>query len=174
MFKEDIARYKREGSKLIHEPAIIIIFLYRLRRKMMKLPFIIKLFPSLLIEPVYFLFTILLGIHLPKSCEIGPGLIIHHFGGIILNSNTVIGKNCTLRHNVTIGNRSEIDDVPIIGDNVNIGVGAVLIGRIRIGNNVNIGANAVVLKDVPDNSTAVGVPANILYKKRSSKTNNNE
>jgi len=166
MFKADIARYKSEGSKLIYEPAIIIILLYRLRRKLMKLPFLVRLVPSLLIEPVYFLFTILFGIHLPKSCCIGPGLIIHHFGGIILNSNTVIGENCTLRHNVTIGNKSEIDDVPVIGDNVNIGVGAVLIGRIRIGNNVSIGANAVVVKDVPDNSIAIGVPATNILKKK--------
>lgn len=68
-------------------------------------------------------------------------------------------------HNVTIGNRYEINDVPIIKDNINIGVGAVIIGRIKIGNNVDIGANAVVLKDVPDNCIAVDNPAKILYKK---------
>lgn len=90
--------------------------------------------------------------------------MIFHFGRIILNSNTVIGKNCTLRH-VTIGNRYEIDDVPIIGDNVNIGTRAVIIGRIKIGNNVDIGANAIVLNDVPDNCIAVGNTAHILDKK---------
>jgi len=82
-----------------------------------------------------------------------------------LNPDTVIGKNCTLRHNVTIGNRLNDHDVPIIGDNVDIGVGAVIMGAIKIGNNVSIGANAVVLCDVPDNHIAVGVPAKIYPKK---------
>ena len=82
----------------------------------------------------------------------------------IYKSPKCFPKNCILRHNVTIGNKSEIDDVPIIGDNVNIGVGAVIIGRITVGNNVDIGANAVVLKDVPDNCIAVGNPARNILK----------
>jgi len=167
LFKEDYNRYKEELGFVLHEPSIIIVFIYRLRKylyrrnktRFLRLPFCI------LVEPLYFFFTLFFGIQLPKSSSIGPGLMIHHFGGIILNSNTVIGKNCTLRHNVTIGNKSEIDDVPVIGDNVSIGCGAVIIGRIKIGNNVTIGANAVVLKDVPDNSIAVGNPARIIPQK---------
>ena len=79
---------------------------------------------------------------------------------------TVIGKNCTLRHGVTIGNRQAVDDVPVIGDHVDIGAGAKILGKIRIGNNVSIGANAVVITDVPDNHIAVGVPARILPQKK--------
>ncbi|MNG29745.1 Serine acetyltransferase [compost metagenome] len=71
----------------------------------------------------------------------------------------MIGENCVIRQGVTIGNRKSGDDVPTIGDNVDIGAGAVIIGKIKIGDNVKIGANAVVLKDVPDNCTAVGNPA---------------
>jgi serine O-acetyltransferase len=82
-----------------------------------------------------------------------------------LNPETVIGKNCTLRHGVTIGNRQSVHDVPILGDNVEIGVGAVILGHIHVGNNVTIGANAVVLTDVPDDHIAVGVPARVILKK---------
>ncbi len=85
--------------------------------------------------------------------------MIYHTGGVVINHRAVIGKNCTLRHNVTIGARYGDKDVPVIGDNVSIGTGAVVIGEITIGNNVAIGANAVVLHDVPDNHIAVGNPA---------------
>ena len=78
-----------------------------------------------------------------------------------------IGLSCTIRKGVTIGNRYSNDNVTTIGDNVNIGTGAVIIGKISIGNNVRIGANAVVLENVPNNQIAIGVPANILpIKKR--------
>lgn len=167
-FTEDLNRYKNELGFVFHEPSIIVVFIFRLRQyiysriknRILQLPFII------LIEPLYLFFTIFMGIHLPKKCKIGSGLIIYHFGGIILNSHTIIGKNCTLRHNVTIGNKNKIDDVPIIGNNVNIGCGAVIIGKIIIGDNVNIGANAVVLHDVPDNCIAVGNPARIIKRNR--------
>jgi serine O-acetyltransferase len=111
------------------------------------------------------IFTIITGIQIPRGCKIGPGLRIYHFGCLVLNPLTVIGKNCTLRHGVTIGNRNEIDDVPVLGDNVDIGAGAKVLGRIKIGNNVSIGANAVVITDVPDDHIAVGVPARVILKK---------
>lgn len=165
-FLKDYKRYKDELGNIFYEPSIIVVFIFRLRQCFYRKKIVCVLFFPLVIflELSYLFFTLLFGIHLPKSCKIGSGLMIHHFGGIILNSNTVIGTNCTIRHNVTIGNRNEIDDVPVIGNNVNIGCGAVIIGKIKIGNNVDVGANAVVLKDVPDYHIAVGVPAKILAK----------
>lgn len=80
----------------------------------------------------------------------------------MVSASAVIGSNCTLRQNVCIGTRYSDDDAPQIGDNVEFGVGAVVLGRIHVGNNVRIGANAVVLTDIPDNSTAVGVPARLV------------
>lgn len=143
-----------------------MVFIYRLRKSINRINFMpFRLLIKILITPIYFFLTLLFGIHLPQGCEIGPGFIIYHFGGIILNSNTVIGKNCTLRHNVTVGTRHEVNDVPIIGDNVNIGVGAVIISRIKIGNNVDVGANAIVLQDLPDNCIAVGNSERILNRK---------
>ena len=99
------------------------------------------------------------GLDIPPSVAIGPGLYIPHPVGNVVMAER-IGSRLTLVSGVTIGMRTE-KGFPIIGDNVYIGAGARVLGRIRIGNNVSIGANAVVLTDVPDNSTAVGVPATV-------------
>jgi len=87
----------------------------------------------------------------------------HGLNGITISDTAKIGMNCRIYQHVTIGESHEgVPDVPAIGDNCLIGAGAVLLGRIKIGNNVKIGANAVVLNDVPDNCTAVGIPARII------------
>lgn len=107
--------------------------------------------------------------HIPGTVSIGEGTRIEHHGiGCVFHGKTVIGKNCKIFQNVTIGARwskSGIKDgVPTIGDNVQIGAGAVILGKITIGSNSSIGANAVVLSDVPDNCIAIGVPAKIIKK----------
>ncbi len=96
------------------------------------------------------------GINVPESTAIGPGFCIHTWAGVFLPHSSTIGRNFTIQH----GNL--IEDGIVIGDDVYCGVGAKLIGRIRIGNRVRIGANAVVITDVPDDSTAVGVPARVI------------
>lgn len=95
---------------------------------------------------------------IPPSATIGEGTFITYHGlGVVMHKDTVIGRNCCIRQNVTIaGGRG---GVPVIGSNVEIGAGAVLIGNIHIGDYVRIGANAVVIENIPDNCTAVGVPA---------------
>jgi serine O-acetyltransferase len=100
------------------------------------------------------------GIEFPCEVEIGRNFIIDHFGGIVISGYAKFGDNCRIRSGVVVGLRHVEDKrAPIIGDNVDIGSGAKLLGPIRVGNNVLIGANAVVMIDVPDNSIAVGVPA---------------
>lgn len=102
-------------------------------------------------------------IHIPYQAKIGGGLIIPHPKCIIIHSNTIIGRNATIQQGVSIaGNvfkREKGRISPIIGDNVLIGAGAKILGPIKIGDNSIIGANAVVIKDIPKNSVAVGVPA---------------
>lgn len=106
---------------------------------------------------------IITGISLPASARIGKGFYIGHFGGIIVHSDAEIGENCSIGTGVIIGTRGVGNvGVPTIGNNVYIGTGAKILGKIRIGDNVKIGANAVVVTDIPDNATAVGVPARIL------------
>lgn len=102
------------------------------------------------------------GISLPKQASIGPGLRIWHFGGIFIHPDATLGANCTLRQGVTIGNRSEGGPAPVIGDDVEFGAYAQVLGGIRIGNGCRIGAMSVVLVDMPDGSTAVGIPARII------------
>jgi len=99
------------------------------------------------------------GLDIPASVPIGPRLYIPHPVGTVVTAKR-IGSGCTLVSGVTIGMRNE-PTFPVLGDNVYVGAGARLLGGIAIGNNVQIGANAVVIKDVPDNSIAIGVPAQI-------------
>ncbi|CCE02113.1 serine acetyltransferase [Bradyrhizobium sp. STM 3809] len=118
-----------------------------------------KLF-SALYKISFKMIQILTGIELPCEAEVGRNFVIDHFGGIIVSGYARIGDHCRIRNGVTIGLRRVEEKVaPIIGDNVDIGAGAKLLGPIRIGNNVIVGANAVVISDVPDDSIAVGVPA---------------
>lgn len=109
------------------------------------------------------------GIDIPPTTNIGSGLYIGHFGGIIINGSCTIGKNLNISQGVTIGksNRGKRKGVPIIGDNVYIGPGAKLIGGIKIGDNVAIGANCVVINDVPCDAVVVGIPGKIISYKGS-------
>lgn len=167
MFRKDLLRFRDiNGNIDWSEPSIFIIFIYRLGKSIEKIKFYpLRKLLKLIHLPFFIFSSLLIGIHIPRSCEIGPGLRIYHFGCIILNPLTKIGSNCTLRHGVTIGNRKSEDDVPVLGDNVNIGAGAKILGKISIGDNVSIGANAVVLSDVPNNHIAVGIPAKVFLKK---------
>ena len=96
------------------------------------------------------------------SRSIGPGFCPVHSYSTIVNGATRIGQNCTILQNVTIGIGK--GGVPTIGNNVNIGAGAIILGGITIGNNVRIGAGAIVVEDVPDNCTVICEKARIIYK----------
>lgn len=129
--------------------------------------------PGFLRVPLSFLYKILklssqilTGIDLPCEVVIGRHFKIEHFGGLIVSGDTVFGDDVLIRNNVTIGlRRTGVRGAPTFGNRVDIGAGAVILGPIRIGDDVSIGANAVVIKDVPPNSIAVGVPAVIRLKK---------
>ena len=97
------------------------------------------------------------------KAQIGPGLTIAHYGYIIVTSNTQLGSNCGLKPGVVFGKKlTESTDGALVGDNVEFGVGAKVIGDVRIGSNVIVGANAVITKNVPDNCVVAGVPAKIV------------
>jgi putative colanic acid biosynthesis acetyltransferase WcaB len=105
-----------------------------------------------------------LGIELNHKAIIGPGLKLFHGTALVVHEKAVIGKHCTLRHCTTIGNRIAGDDVPVIGDEVDIGCNSVVLGRITIGDRAKIGAGSVVVHDVAPDQTVAGNPARPIKK----------
>lgn len=141
----------------ISSPGMHAVAVYRFGQWLCEQPMVLRL-P---LEPFYrlgsFMVQVLWGIELPRGARIGPGLYIGHFGGIVVSRHAVVGRNCNLSQQITIGvgGKNGNGGVPIIGDDVYIAPGARIFGKIRVGNNVAIGANAVVYKDVPDNAIVV-------------------
>jgi serine O-acetyltransferase len=115
---------------------------------------------SLVYKILFKFVQIITGVELPCEAIVGRNFVIDHFGGIIISGYARFGDNCRIRNGVVVGLR-RVDEpcAPIIGNNVDIGAGAKLLGPIKVGDNSIIGANAVVLEDVPENSIAIGVPA---------------
>ena len=123
-------------------------------------PILLRKFFSLVYKAIYKIVQIITGIEFPCEVEIGKNFVIDHFGGIVVSGYARFGDNCRIRNGVVVGLKNINEPcAPCIGNNVDIGAGAKILGNIKIGNNVVIGANAVVITDVPDNSIAVGVPA---------------
>lgn len=99
-----------------------------------------------------------------RGADFGPGFVLVHSNGVVINTSVRGGSNVFLEHQVTIG--AERQQSPVLGDNVFVGAGAKIIGAVRIGSDVRIGANAVVIADVPSGATAVGVPARNIERRR--------
>lgn len=106
------------------------------------------------------------GIEIHPGAKIGKGLMIDHGMGVVIGETAEIGDNCTIYQGVTLGGTGK--DIgkrhPTLGNNVMVGAGAKVLGPFRIGDNTKIAANAVVLEEIPDNCTAVGIPAKIVRK----------
>jgi serine O-acetyltransferase len=157
--KEDLKAYKGDWSSQGFWVMVVYRFgrwRYTIKSGLLRKPF------SLLYKIFYKFIQVITGIELPCEVTVGKNFRIDHFGGIIISGFASFGDNCLIRDGVTVGLRRVDDPVaPQIGNNVDIGTGAKVLGGITIGDNVVIGANAVVLEDVPSNSIAVGVPARI-------------
>lgn len=129
---------------------------YTIRWRWARIPFS---FLYKLIKPMS---EILTGIELPCEVTLGSRFRIDHFGGIVISGDAVFGDDCVIRNGVTVGLKNTGQrGAPTLGNRVDIGAGAKILGPIKIGDDVLIGANAVVITDVPSNSIAVGVPARI-------------
>jgi serine O-acetyltransferase len=162
MLKYDIRRtYEHLGGNTVQRvlgcaraPGLLAVAVYRFGRWLSTQPLPVRV----LLKPFFAVFSHRIraawGIELDLGAVIGNGLLIFHYGGIFVGSQVIIGDNCSISHDVTIGlaGRGARRGAPTIGNNVYIAPGAKVSGRIKVGNNVKIGANAVVEKDVPDNT----------------------
>lgn len=166
MIKKDLLRYYTiaRGNRLkkiisvYRCPGAHAIAVFRFGSWLKRRNALIRIF----LEPLYFFMFHWIrskwGIDLNRSANIGEGLYIGHFGGIEVSGKIRIGRNVSISQKTTIGGRAgsgENRGIPTIGDDVYIGPGAVIYGKITIGNNVKIGPNAVVYKDIPDNAVVV-------------------
>jgi len=104
------------------------------------------------------------GVEIHPGAKIGKGLFIDHGSGVVIGETTEIGDNCTIYQGVTLGGTGKDTGKrhPTLGNNVMVGSGARVLGPFKVGDNVKIAANAVVLEAIPDNCTAVGVPARVV------------
>jgi serine O-acetyltransferase len=169
-FAADIARYRAKGDsgkELWLNPAVWAIGCYRLANWLNTSP------PTAIIriplKLVSFVATkwceIFIEMHLDPCATIGGGLYIAHIGGVHINPQAVLGKNCDVAHRVTIGaSAMGRKGAPVLGDEVYIGTGATLVGKIKIGNGAKIAANTLVMTNVPDGATVMGVPGRIIMR----------
>ena len=105
------------------------------------------------------------GIEIGKNVELGSGVYFIHTLGIIIGGNAKIGDRVRFLGNNHVGNAKGDGDYPVIEDDVLVGAGARILGKVRIGKGAIIGANAVVLSDIPAGATAVGAPARAITKR---------
>lgn len=164
---KDLARYPKHWGGIIYALLRNDGFRYTFWLRACKFSYQTLGLRFLLFPFTYFMYrhyTYKFGCQIPFMTEIGEGFFMSHLIGTVVNREAVIGRNVNLSHHVTIGqtNRGQKKGVPLIGDGVYIGTGAVVLGHIRVGHNVAIGANAVVIDDVPDNAVVVGNPAKVV------------
>lgn len=166
--REDWRTYDRKLSC----PGLWVMAVYRFGRWRygIRWPWLRKGF-SLVYKILFAFVQAASGTELPCETKVGRRLRIDHSYGIVISGDVCLGDDVVLRNGVTIGlRRTGVRGSPVIGNRVDIGAGAKVLGTIRIGDDVSIGANAVVLTDVPDNAIAVGVPARISLKRPETKT----
>ncbi len=148
----------------LKEQSIWAIFVYRYGRRVDALP---PGFGKRIRTKFYWLMFRLVetwtGISLPKEAVIGGGLRIFHFGCIFVHPGSRIGKNCTLRHGVTIGNKTEGGAAPVLEDEVELGAYAQVLGGVVLHRGCRVGAMSVVVHDVETGVTVAGAPARPLH-----------
>lgn len=161
--REDWQTHNRQWSR--HGFWVLLVYRfgrwrYTISSRPLRVPF------SFTYKVLKFISEMLLGMELPCEAIIGRRFVIEHIGGIVVSGDAIFGDDCVMRNGVTVGLRNRgVRGSPMLGNRVDIGAGAKLLGPIQIGDDVAIGANAVVITDVPANSIAVGIPARIIPKK---------
>jgi len=148
-------------------PGFHAVAVYRFGVWQMQLPKILSIPAAILHTILYIFIRNVYGIELPKTARVGKRMRIAHQSGIIVHPDTIIGDNCTIRQNVTLGaaTHENVHAAPKLGNNVELGAGAVVVGKVTIGDGVRIGPNAVVTMNVPEGATVVAPAARVIMVK---------
>lgn len=171
-FGEDMAKYRERGytgKGLWLNPAVWSIACYRLGHWVnVGKPNALLRLPLKLVSFVFTLFCVVfMEMDIDPQADIGGGLYIGHIGGVHINPGAVLGRNCDLAHRVTIGaSAMGRKGLPVLGDDVYVGTGATLVGKIKVGRGAKIAANTLVMTNVPDGATVMGVPGRIVMRPR--------
>lgn len=169
-FSADIARYRAKGyrgKELWLNPAVWSIGCYRLGNWLyVARPFVLIRIPLKLVSYAANKWCeIVMEMCIDPHASIGPGLYIGHIGGVHINPQAVLGRNCDLAHRVTIGaSAMGRQGAPVLGDDVYVGTGATLVGKIKVGNGAKIAANTLVMSNIPEGATVMGVPGRIVMR----------
>src|SRR5271154_736136 len=169
-FSADVARYRSlgyRGKDLWLNPAVWSIGCYRLGNWLhvarpaflIRAPLkVVSFFANKFCE-------VFMEMCIDPHASIGPGLYIGHIGGGHINPQAILGSNCDLAHRVTIGTSAMgRQGAPVLGNDVYIGTGATLVGKIKVGNGAKIAANTLVISNIPDGATVMGVPGRIIMR----------
>ncbi len=157
LVKEDYAAHGRDWTR----PGFRAVAVYRFGVWRMRLPRIFRGPLSVLYRMMHRHVRNHYGIELDYAAKVGRRFVIEHQHGVVIHGCCVIGDDCIVRQGVTLGNKT-LDrpyDAPRLGNRVNVGAGAKVLGAVSLGDDAQVGANAVVVKDVPAGCVAVGVPA---------------
>lgn len=158
--REDWIRHDRTITK----PGLWAVIIYRLGRRISTMPKVLRLPLMLVHRPAFWFVRNCCGIELPHTAQVGRRFLIGHQSGIVIHHHAVIGDDCLVRQNVTIGAGAawNADKAPQLGNGVEVGAGAVIIGPVKIGDNVRIGPNAVVTTNIPAGSIVVVPPPRVI------------
>ena len=157
-----LIREDREVHRSWLKPGFHAVAVHRVSVWRWKLPTPLRKLVSLLLRPAALFVRNVYGIEIEPGVDLGRRVAIPHGGKLVIASGSVIGDDCILRHNVTIGAVRRMEDVPALGRRVAVGTGAVILGRIEIGDYAEIGPNAIVMTDVPAKATVFADPGRVV------------
>lgn len=169
-FAADIRRYRQKGNSskdIWLNPAVWAIGCYRMGNWLnVKPPNVLLRIPLKAVSLVANKFCeVFMEMCLDPCAEIGEGLFIAHIGGVHINPEARLGRNCDIAHRVTIGTSAMgRKGAPVLGDDVYVGTGAAIVGKIRIGSGAKIAANTLVMTNVPEGATVMGVPGRVVMR----------
>jgi serine O-acetyltransferase len=179
-FSEDLSRYRDQGCRgkdLWLNPAVWAVASYRLSNWLyVERPTALIRIPLKLLSFIFVkCCVVVLEMDLDPHATIGGGLYIGHTGGVHINPGAVLGRNCDVAHRVTIGaSAMGRQGAPKLGDDVYVGTGATLVGKIKIGNGAKIAANTLVMSNVPAGATVMGVPGRIVMRAKAPQAASND